>query len=88
MKASLGGQIAIALGGLVSATILAAFIWKVFYITIRYIQWINMTIIYVARQTGTPLPQSLIDQYHTLPLNGESVEHLSPKEQEEKETLV
>jgi hypothetical protein len=76
MKASLGGQIVIALGGLVSACILGGLLWKAIYTVIRYIQWINMSIIYVARKTGTPLPQTLIDQYHKLPYNGDSINHL------------
>ena len=76
MKASLGGQLVIMLGGLVSACVLGGLIWRAIYMVVRYIQWINMSIIYVARKTGTPLPQKLIEEYHNLPHNGTPIEHL------------
>lgn len=76
MKASLGGQIVIALGGLCSACVLGGLLWKAIFTVIRYIQWMNLTIIYVARKTGTPLPQKLLDQYHELPFNGQPIDHV------------
>lgn len=76
MPASLGGQLVIVLGGLVSAFVIIGVLARGIYILIRYIQWINMTIIYVARKTGTPLPKKLLDQYHQLPHNGTSLDHL------------
>ena len=69
MKASLGCQIIIALGGLVSAFIIIGVLSRGIYVIVRYIQWMNMAIIYVARKTGTPLPRKLLDQYHELPHN-------------------
>jgi hypothetical protein len=72
MKASLGGQITIALGIIGLASVL----WKALYALIRYIQWLNMAIIYVARKTGTPLPVKLLDQYHQLPYNGYPLDHV------------
>jgi len=76
MKASLGGQIIIALGGTVSAFIIIGVMARGVYIIVRYIQWINMAIIYVSRKTGTPLPKSLIEQYHELPHNGKPLDHV------------
>ena len=76
MKASLGGQVVIALGGLVSAFVVIGVVSRGVYILVRYIQWMNMAIIYVARKTGTPLPKALLDQYHELPHNGKPLDHV------------
>jgi len=76
MKASLGGQIVIALGGFVSALIVIGVLSRGVYTVIRYLQWMNMAIIYCARKTGTPLPKALLEQYHDLPHNGKSLDHV------------
>ena len=76
MKASLGGQLVIALGGLVSALVVIGVLARGVYIIVRYIQWMNLAIIYCARKTGTPLPKALLDQYHELPHNGKPLNHV------------
>ena len=76
MKASLGGQIVIALGGLVSAFIIIGVLSRGVYVIVRYIQWMNLAIIYCARKTGTPLPKALLEQYHELPHNGKPLDHV------------
>ena len=59
-----------------SATIIFGIIARGIYVIVRYIQWMNMAIIYYARKTGTPLPRKLLDQYHELPHNGKPLDHV------------
>jgi hypothetical protein len=85
MKASFAGQLFIAAGGFMSILLLGGLIWRLLFGLIRYVQWMNMAIIYVAKETGTPLPRSLIDQYHVLPFNGKPLTHLVRDTEEQQE---
>lgn len=85
MRASLGGQIILMVGGVSSTLLLAGILWRLLFALIRYVQWLNMAIIYVAKETGTPLPRTLIDQYHVLPFNGKPLHTLVRDSEEQQE---